>query len=217
MAMKVKVLLERQENADYFNVPINTTVEISFEHYVAAVVASEIGNSNLEACKAQAVAARTYALNYLQTHSYISDLSTKAQAYRANRVNVHNYPNAIAATFDTYGQIITYNNKPINAVYSSSNGRYTVSCKERWGNEVPYLIAREDPWDKAASSKRNGHGVGLSQKGTVYAAQQGINYKSILAFYYPHTTLKENYGEKAKLSKEVAEYMYDILKKKLEK
>ena len=50
--MKIKIKLTRQENAEYFQVKINDIVEVNFEEYVAAVVASEIGNSNLEACKA---------------------------------------------------------------------------------------------------------------------------------------------------------------------
>lgn len=211
----IKVLIERQENADFFNVPINTVKEISIEHYIAAVVASEIGNSPLEACKAQAIAARSYALNYRQP---ISDLSTKAQAYRAFKASMGSYPNAVEATLQTAGIILTYNNKPINAVYSSSNGGFTVSSQQRWGNIVPYLIAQEDPWDKAAGSTQNGHGVGMSQKGAVYAARQGITYKDILAFYYPHTTLKSNYGEvkhNIRIDKEIAETIYNALKEEI--
>lgn len=213
----IQVLIERQENADFFNVPINTVKEVSIEHYVAAVVASEIGNSSIEACKAQAVAARSYALSHKQP---ISDLSTKAQAYRAVRVNASKYPNAIQAAMDTAGEILTYNNKPISAVYSSSNGGRTYSSKEHWGNEVPYLIAQEDEWDKAAGSPKNGHGVGMSQKGAIYAAKQGISYKDILAFYYPNTTLVSNYSKpdnSIQIDKETAEYLYNTFKEKLGK
>lgn len=39
--------------------------EYEFEDYIFGVVSSEIGNAPLEACKAQAVAARTTALPYL--------------------------------------------------------------------------------------------------------------------------------------------------------
>ena len=50
--MKIQVQLTRTENAEYYNVEVNSIVEVEFEEYVAAVVASEIGNSYLEACKA---------------------------------------------------------------------------------------------------------------------------------------------------------------------
>jgi peptidoglycan hydrolase-like amidase len=50
--VKIKVEITRQENAEYFNTFIGDIVEVEFEEYVAAVVASEIGNGPLEACKA---------------------------------------------------------------------------------------------------------------------------------------------------------------------
>ena len=61
--MKIKVKITRQENATYFNANVGDVVEVEFEEYVAAVTASEIGNGQLEACKAQAIACRTFAVN----------------------------------------------------------------------------------------------------------------------------------------------------------
>jgi len=45
------------------------------------------------------------------------------------------------AAEETMGQILTYNGKPISAVYSHSNGGRTRSSKEVWGTEYPYLIS----------------------------------------------------------------------------
>ena len=198
--MKIKIKLTRQENAEYFQVKINDIVEVNFEEYVAAVVASEIGNSNLEACKAQAIAARTYAVHAgVLDGKVISDSSATAQAYRASRYNIKTYPNCIKAALDTEGQIITYNNKPANTVYSSCNGGRTVSCKEKWGKELPYLIEQTDPWDAISGRKKNGHGVGMSQVGAIQAGLYGISYIDILDFYYPSTHLTSNYGNKLEL------------------
>ena len=44
--MNINVQITRQENAEYFNCAIGDIVSVDFEQYVAAVVASEIGNSN---------------------------------------------------------------------------------------------------------------------------------------------------------------------------
>ena len=55
-----------------------------------------------------------------------------------------------------------YGGKPISAVFSASNGGYTVSSKERWGGERAYLIAPSDIWDASAGTGRTGHGVGMS-------------------------------------------------------
>ena len=46
----------------FFGVNNGDTVNVDFEEYVAAVTASEIGESGMEACKAQAVAARSLAI-----------------------------------------------------------------------------------------------------------------------------------------------------------
>ena len=194
--MKIKVLITRQENAEYFNVYINSYVEVEFEEYVAAVVASEIGNTSLEACKAQAIAARSFAISrgVLKGKS-ISDSSQSAQAYRANRSN---YKNCAQAAQETQGIVLVYNNKVITAMYSSCNGGRTSSYKEKWGQDIPYLIAQEDKWDAASGYQKNGHGVGMSQRGCIYAAKNGITYDSILKFYYPGTILVDNYAQEVK-------------------
>lgn len=191
--MKIHVRITRDENADYFNVDTGEIVAVDFEQYVAAVVASEIGNSNVEACKAQAVASRTFAIRYID--SSISDSSSSAQAYRAARFDIKKYPNAIAGAQATEGQVLYYNNKPITAVFSASNGGATVSSKTRWGTNYPYLIEQPDPWDAAAGTSKTGHGVGMSQRGIKWAAAHDINYREMLQFYYPNTELRYDYGK----------------------
>lgn len=188
--MEIKIKITRKENADYFSVAIGDIVEVELEEYVAAVVASEIGNSNIEACKAQAVAARTYAVHAkVLEGKVISDDSAVAQAYRAPRFNSSIYPNCIKAAKDTMGEIVTYNNKPANTVYSACNGGKTVSCEEKWGNFLPYLIQQDDNWDLNSGKTKRGHGVGMSQEGAIWAGAHNYNYKTILKFYYPKTSL----------------------------
>ena len=60
--MNIKLQIGRQENADYFGVNLGDIIDINFQQYLIGVVASEIGNASLQACKAQAVASRTYAM-----------------------------------------------------------------------------------------------------------------------------------------------------------
>ena len=193
---EIMVTVSRQENAEYFGCLIGDTVPVDFEKYVAAVVGSEIGNAHEEACRAQAVAARTYAVKRgVLNGKAISDSSATAQAYRAKRCDPDRYPNCLKAAGDTAGVILTYRGKAIDAVYSGNNGGRTVSSKERWGNTSPYLIAQEDPWDAADGRTIYGHGVGMSQRGAMWAANHGVGWKEILRFYYPGTELTENYGE----------------------
>ena len=54
--MKIKVKITTSGNMKYYGCASGTIKEIELEDYVKCVVASEIGNASLEACKAQAVA-----------------------------------------------------------------------------------------------------------------------------------------------------------------
>ena len=193
--MKIQLKIGRQENADYFGVNLEDIVEINFQQYLIGVVASEIGNSPIEACKAQAVASRTYAMTRNIFSGQILSDSGNFMAYRASRANRNKYPNAYEGVQQTIGQILTYKGEPIRAVYSANNGGQITSSKERWGSDYPYLISKEDPWDAADGRDKKGHGVGMSQRGAIWASQHNINYKQILAFYYPNTILTKNYGQ----------------------
>lgn len=202
--MIIRVKLSRAENLSYFGCVAGTIVNIEIEEYVAGVVASEIGNSHIEACKAQAIAARTFAMNYVGENKYITDQSSTHQAFRTSRWDANKYPNANDATAQTAGMVLTYNGDILKTCsYSSSNGGRTTSSQERWGGVRPYLIAQDDPWDAAACAERReagqsitkGHGVGMSQYGAAWAARNGIGYREILDFYYPGTKIATNYGE----------------------
>ena len=187
--MKIKVKITTPVNMKYFNCAKDTIKEVELEDYVRCVVASEIGNASIEACKAQAVAARTFACaRGVLEGKVISDDASKAQAYRANR---NNYENCNAGTKATEGEVLTYGGKYIGAYFSHSNGGRTYSCEEVWGSKRNYLIARKDEWTLASRVKKNGHGIGLSQAGCKYAGEHGVGYREILSFYYPYTTLKK--------------------------
>lgn len=189
----VKVKLTSANNAAHYHVEVNSVIELPLEQYVMGVTAAEIGNSSIEACKAQAIAARTAAYPYYNKNLVISDSSSSLQCFNATRLaNVSkSYPNVKAAVEATEGQLLMYNGSVITTCsYCASNGGHTVSSKERWGGERAWLISQPDPWDAAVSNgKRNGHGVGMSQVGAAYAAKNGKDCAAILAFYYPGTTI----------------------------
>lgn len=187
--MKIKVKISTAANMKYYNCTKDTIKEIELEDYVKCVVASEIGNANIEACKAQAIVARTFACQRgVLEGKVISDDASKAQAFRAER---NTYKNCNTATAATAGQVLMYGGRYIGAYYSHSNGGRTYSCEEVWGSKRPYLIARKDEWTLASGAKKNGHGIGLSQVGAKYAGEHGVGYREILSFYYPYTTLKQ--------------------------
>lgn len=197
--MTIRIRLYRAENLAKWGCQSGEEVSLDLEAYVAGVVASEIGNAPVEACKAQAIAARTYAIRYVMQDKPVSDQSSKHQAFRASRLDAMKYPNAHQAAKATEGFVLCYDGKVIETcAYSSCNGGRTVSSKERWGGEHAYLVGQDDPWDASACALRRskgegihpGHGVGMSQYGATQAANEGVSYRDILSFYYPGTTVQ---------------------------
>jgi len=198
--LDIKVKLSLAGNLQHYGKQSGDVISLDLEDYVKGVVAAEISNAPLEACKAQAVAARTFSGN----SGVISDSGASAQVFIAARIlNRTDYPNALQGVEETVGEVLTYQGEPIgsNAHYSSANNGTTKS------GGLPYLVNRLDEWTTAELARRKasdekirfGHGEGLSQYGAMYAARQGIGYREILAFYYPGTTLirKENAMQKA--------------------
>lgn len=127
------------ENGLYVR-PINS---VYMEDYLKGVVPIEMYPSwNLEALKTQAVAARTYAMSYLN-RGIIND-TISYQVYGGYIWT----PNTTKAVDDTKGQVLLSNGRLIDAVYSASNGGMTESNANAWGNiAVPYLTIKEDAYD----------------------------------------------------------------------
>ncbi len=129
---------------------------IDLEQYLYGVVPYEMSNTwHIEALKAQAVAARNYAVRKMGNQgSYdITDLSSQDQAYKGYNAN---YTNTIAAVDTTAGQVMTYDGEVINAYYSASNGGWTELPYHRWGGGAnwPYYRVDYDPYDIANPSSR---------------------------------------------------------------
>lgn len=205
--MKVLISFSRDENIKYHGAD---EVELDLEEYLKGVVPSEVGNAHIEACKAQAVAARNFAWSRLKKdlgYIKITDQSSKDQAYRASRLS--GYPNAYKGVEQTAGQLLYYGNSVAKCYYSSSNGGHTTSSKERWGGNYAYLISQPDPYDTGSG---NGHGVGMSQNGAKNRAAAGQTYEEILAFYFPGTYL--NKGEEIKKMTKV-EYLLEWMQSRL--
>mgnify|MGYP002509091732 CR=1 FL=1 len=68
--MIIKVKLSREENIKHYNA---SEIDIDIEEYLKGVVPAEIGNAHIEACAAQAVAARNYTVNKIKSKGYITD------------------------------------------------------------------------------------------------------------------------------------------------
>jgi stage II sporulation protein D len=121
---------------------------LPLEQYVYAVVPIEIGSSGpAEALKAQAVAARTYALATKRSGGDF-DLypDIRSQSYGGASVE---HPETNAAVNATAGKVVTYKGKLITAYYSASSGGRTASIQDVFlgSPPVPYLVSVSDPYD----------------------------------------------------------------------
>lgn len=126
---------------------------VDMEDYLRGVVPREMSSSwEREALKAQAVAARTYAMRQMKTNPLIND-TVKYQAYEG--VNIEG-ANSNAAVQETAGQVLMYDGKLIDALYSASNGGYTAAPENVWnGSPLPYLTAKPDPYDSKISPHKS--------------------------------------------------------------
>lgn len=110
------------------------------EYYLYGVVAKEvIPLWPDEAVKAQAVAARSfamYAINNNRNEFYDVRSNDMGQVYGGIAAE-HANTNKIVDM--TRGVVVTYNDNPIQAFFHSCSGGYTESAVNVWGNDVPYL------------------------------------------------------------------------------
>ena len=136
----------------------NEITNINLEDYIIGVVAAEMPASfELEALKAQAVAARTFAMYKKETRNLDYDLikGVKDQAYKDNKtllaqwkVNFFtNYLKIRQAVEETQGQVLTYNGEVINAFYFSMSNGYTENCELVFAQDLPYLNSVSSKWD----------------------------------------------------------------------
>ncbi|MFB9279210.1 SpoIID/LytB domain-containing protein [Cohnella cellulosilytica] len=135
------------------NQSLSVVNEVGLESYLYSVVGVEVGQSwPLEAQKAQAVAARTYAL-FSGTGFQIANVvdTTVSQAYYG--IDSEN-PNSTAGVDATAGEVLTYGGKLINAVFSANAGGKTAdNNSEIWGGDQAY-------YSPAVTSPDEGPGEG---------------------------------------------------------
>ncbi len=121
---------------------------VNLEDYLKGVLPCELGPVSLpilEAAKAQAIAARSYALSHakgLWGDSYHHEATQADQVYGGVGAESEL---ATRAVEETRGLVATYRGEPIEAKYSSTCGGWTSSVEDCWGTEpLPYLTSVYD-------------------------------------------------------------------------
>jgi stage II sporulation protein D len=119
---------------------------VGLEQYLYGVVPSEMPpNWSAEALKAQAVAARSYAIATRQVGApYDVFGDSRSQVYLGLS---HEDPASTAAVDATKGQVLTYGGKIATTYFSSTSGGVTESAADWVGTAIPYLVSVPDPFD----------------------------------------------------------------------
>ncbi len=163
---------------------------LDIESYLEGVISSEMSPAfEMEALKAQCVAARTFVVQ----RGYEVDDTTNTQVYRDNKQlkdiwkdNYDVYHKKIQqAVQETTGEILTYQGKPISALFFSSSCGKTANAQEYWGNKVPYLVSVDSSWDKQSEEyeksitmSKQEFSTALGFQNTVHEIEEPIRYDS---------------------------------------
>lgn len=172
---------------------INQIVAMNLEDYVKGVVAAEMpAEFEPEALKAQAVAARTYAVKHMALFGGAgsvehpgADITTdykESQAWHNETKlrekwggNYGKYWHKISQAVDqTQGLILTYKGEVINAVFHSTSGERTASAKEVWGFEYPYLQSVVCKWDQLSPRYQDNKAIALTELEERLGPEAGI-------------------------------------------
>ncbi len=121
---------------------------LSLETYVGLLLSAEVSSQwDDELLKAMAVLLRTKITKQLGSHKRDGfDICGNSHCH----LNLRNAPlneKCVSIVKETQGQILTYNGKPIYTPYSIYNGGSTVSSKDAFDTELPYLVALYTPWE----------------------------------------------------------------------
>jgi peptidoglycan hydrolase-like amidase len=131
---------------------------VDFEHYLYSVVGSEMhANAPTEALKAQAIAARSYALVHIIRPASSWYHLGNTQRWQVYKGLASEYNTSQQAVEETAGQVLSYKGGVVESLYAAT--------------------------DEIVSRVHGGRG--MSQTGAYELAKQGLDYQRILNYYYP--------------------------------
>ena len=142
---------------------VQVVERVGLEDYVRGVISAEIPASwSAEALKAQAVAARTYAITD-SVGGATFDLypDTRSQMYRGVAAETRSTDAAVRAT---RGQVVTYKGKPAVTFFFNSSGGHTENIENVWpgARPEPWLRGVNDPYDNAGGDPYHSWGQQMS-------------------------------------------------------
>jgi SpoIID/LytB domain protein len=139
---------------------------VGLQAYLFSVVPREMpANWPMEALKAQAVAARSYAVNAARASWFDIYDDTRDQVYGGLDYSTGEEPGSTAAVKATNGEVVKYGGGVASTYFSSSNGGRTAASVDTWGGSVPYLVSKSDRFDRNSDNPNRSWRVVLSPRG----------------------------------------------------
>lgn len=171
---------KKSPQINVYNASENRVVSMNIEEYLYGVLSSEMPSSfDLEALKAQAVAARTYVIykvenNITSGHENASVCTNPShcQAYssyeqlkeaKGETWIKNDYSLVKKAVNQTKGQIVTYEGKAILPLYFSTSSGKTEDSKEVFQTGYPYLVSVESPYESKSPKYKTTYSINKSE------------------------------------------------------
>lgn len=149
LQFKKKPVSEAAEECEISITFAESSESIPLEQYLVGVLAGEMPASfDLEALKAQAIAARTYAIHQTNYGASPIKQTTAHQVYK-EELNPKYEKKLKRAVKETKNQILTYNGVPITAMFHAASNGQTETSENFSGTSIAYLTAVSSPEEYA--------------------------------------------------------------------
>jgi len=151
LLVRVKITKENPSAGDYNGSLENVNGEwintLSLEDYLRGVVPVEVNHTwPKEALKAQAVAARSYAITHLSNGNWDMEDNTQYQVYLGKNYEADETDRAVE---ETDGQVLTFAGEIISAYFHSTSGGWTENNENVWGGKaLPWLRGVASPFEE---------------------------------------------------------------------
>jgi len=178
------------------NVSTNEIYKVPFEEYIKGVLAGEMPTDfELEALKAQAVAARSYALiqasknedkdydvvNTVDNQVYLSDEELKEKWKDKYVSKINKIKKAVT---ETKGEYLSYEGEVVEALFFSTSTGKTENSEEVFSSKVPYLRSVVSAWDEASPVYEDTNSFELSD----FYQKLGLEYSDKINYEVLETT-----------------------------
>lgn len=172
---EIKLIYQSNMNVRVKKVETNEILNVPFEDYIIGVLAGEMPvNFELEALKAQAVAARSYVMKqmeYNKNKEYDVVNTISNQVYLDEDYLKKTWKNEYTtkinkiktAVLETYNEYLEYNGEVVEAMFFSTSVGKTENSEEVFSSSKPYLKSVDSSWDSISPSYEVNYSFSLEE------------------------------------------------------